>query len=391
MRVPYLPAAIALELSRVARRAEVVRFKTRPKALSICIMLVLFSMTARAECPSSIQPRYNAINLRLDNDVFVRTDHDYTHGMSVALATGQSTGTDHLDCLEGPALGFTSLARKLDADFWREDALSPSSRNHVLWLGQWIYTPRDPQRQDLVATDRPYAGLLMGGFAWNRRRTAPDGQVQVLDSRILGLGFMGPVSLGHTLHVLSHHLTDSEKFRGWGHQVRTEPAFMIGADRAWQHQLGHVTDSGWSGDLTPGIGFRLGNAETSGILSLQARWGSNLPLALAVHPLSKGADGRMAVTATVPERSVDFGIYGFVLGEFKVVAWDFSLDGNWFGSGHKVQRKPWRARAALGFGVQTRLRQHIVRISLMRVLSTRHFAGQASPHGYGALTIELPW
>src|SRR3546814_3930883 len=74
-----------------------------------------------------------------------------------------------------------------------------------------MYTPEDGTRTDLVTDDRPYAGLLYAGVAWNRRLRPTDASYEVLDVRELTLGVIGPWSLARESQDLVHDVRRSEE------------------------------------------------------------------------------------------------------------------------------------------------------------------------------------
>src|SRR5690606_24837863 len=101
------------------------------------------------------------------------------------------------------------------------------TQNVVARFGQSMYTPEDRTRTDLIADDRPYAGLLHMGLAWNRRVHQPGAPHEMLDTRELTLGVIGPWSLARQSQNLVHDLRGIERFRGWDNQLHNEPAFQV--------------------------------------------------------------------------------------------------------------------------------------------------------------------
>ena len=83
------------------------------------------------------------------------------------------------------------------------------------------------------------------------------------------------------------------------------------------------------------------------------------------------------------------GIHLFGTLEAKLVAHDFSLDGNLFRSSHEVTRRPWVAQAAVGFSAQGLVAGHGVKLAAMRVYRTREFEEQTSRHAYGSVALSL--
>src|SRR5690606_34242122 len=96
-------------------------------------------------------------------------------------------------------------------------------------------------------------------------------------------------------------------------------------------------------------GLRLGNIETSAAAGIEGRIGWNLPNDFGSYPIRPSAENRppsaavsRARTSTEPDAARDLtGAHFFGTIETKLVAWDFSLDGNLFHSSHHVTRRPW--------------------------------------------------
>jgi hypothetical protein len=61
----------------------------------------------------------------------------------------------------------------------------------VVKFGQSMFTPKDPTQTALILDDRPYAGLLYVGMAWNGRQHTPQNNTEILDTREITLGVIG--------------------------------------------------------------------------------------------------------------------------------------------------------------------------------------------------------
>lgn len=126
---------------------------------------------------------FRGFSARLENDLFADTDRYYTNGVSLTLVSKDLPATFDPRCLPWPVQVQAALIEHFDPDFWRDGDQVARSQNVVLRLGQSIYTPGDRSRTDLILNDRPYAGLLYLGLAWNRRRHDPRTNSETLDTR----------------------------------------------------------------------------------------------------------------------------------------------------------------------------------------------------------------
>lgn len=327
-------------------------------------------------------------SLRVENDLFLDTDRDYTSGVALSLTSLSIDGPLDIDCLPLWAGSFARGIRAIDKQFWTDQSRERIRQNIVLRLGQAMYTPRDGAAQDLLRADRPYAGLLMMGIAWNRRWVDSNNGLQVLDTRELGLGMIGPASLAEQSQNWIHDRIGSERLRGWRNQLGNEPAVLISAERKEKSSVTPSQPFGW--DWITGRGLRLGNVESSLVGSIEGRFGWHLPDDFGSYPIRPGADNRP------PSRQGDSplknrGIYGFALLEAKALAWDFSLDGNMLRDSHRVERKPLQAQVALGMSGHGVLIDQPFKLTLMRVWRSKEFSGQVGEHGFVSLMVSTEW
>ncbi|MFA7317782.1 MAG: lipid A-modifier LpxR family protein [Sulfuricella sp.] len=75
--------------------------------------------------------------------------------------------------------------------------------------------------------------------------------------------------------------------------------------------------------------------------------------------------------------------------ETKLVAHDFSLDGNLFRSSHSVTRRPWVAHAAVGVSAHGLVAGHGVKLAVMRVYRSREFEEQGPNQAYGSVALSI--
>lgn len=289
----------------------------------------------------------------------------------------------------------------MNPDFW-SDAENPAyTQNVVFKFGQSMFTPKDSARTDLILDDRPYAGLLYMGLSWNRRKHEPQTNLEILDTREITLGVIGPWSLAEQSQNVVHDAIGSERFLGWQHQLKNEPAIQLAFDRKFRdyRETGAIIP-GFSADSIRSLELRLGNIETSATLGIEGRIGWNLPNDFGSYPIRPGAENRPPSAASIHSKANDAntaaskpqpGIHLFGMLETKFVAYDFSLDGNLFRSSHSVTRRPWVAQAAVGISAQGILAGRGVKLAVMRVYRTREFEEQSTNqvHGSIALSIEF--
>ncbi|HEX2529842.1 MAG TPA: lipid A deacylase LpxR family protein, partial [Burkholderiaceae bacterium] len=263
-------------------------------------------------------------------------------------------------------------------------------------FGQSMYTPEDYARTDLIEDDRPYAGLLYLGMAWNRRRPAQESTTEILDTRELTLGVIGPASLAHEAQDIVHDLKGVEKFRGWDNQLHNEPALQVAMERKFRTYRGTgAVIPGFSSDLIRSLGLHLGNIETAATMGIEGRVGWNMPNDFGSYPIKPGAENRPPSAAIHDDSTQSSaarprsGIHLFSTLEAKLVGYDFSLDGNLFKSSHQVTRRPLVAQASIGISIQSLIAGHGVRLASMWVHRTREFKEQSENHSFGSVALSI--
>ena len=340
--------------------------------------------------------RWRGGTVRLENDLFAGTDGNYTNGVAMTLVSHDMDDRLRPDCLPQPLGLYTRFLGWVDPGFERGTGAEPASQNVVVRFGQAMYTPEDKTRTDLIRDDRPYAGLLYLGLAWNRRSRPQDAGYEMLDSRELTLGVIGPWSLAEHSQDLVHKVRGIERFRGWDNQLRNEPAFQLALERKFKPYADGAIQPGWGSDVIGSYALRVGNIETAASTGLELRMGWNIPNDFGSYPIRPGGENRPPSAATrlrtTQPQSAGAprpGAHLFVNLDAKAVAWDFSLDGNVFRTSHRVSRRPWVAQAAIGISSQWLVAGHGIRLALMRVWRTREFDEQAGHHAFGSIALSL--
>ena len=343
--------------------------------------------------------RFRGATARLENDLFADTDQNYTSGVAFTAVSHDIVGKLNLACLPAAVRLHAALISYLDAGFWADADNPAHAQNVVVKFGQSMFTPRDSTRTDLIPDDRPYAGLLYVGMSWNRRKHQPHNNTEVLDTREITLGVIGPLALAQPAQDLIHDAIGAERFQGWGNQLRNEPAVQMALDRKFKtYQGAGAIQPGFSADYIRSIGLQLGNIETSGTVGIEGRIGWNIPNDFGTYPIRPGAENRPPSAASIhggdskgasQSTRPRAGIHLFGTLETKLVLHDFSLDGNLFESSHSVTRSPWVAQAAIGLSAQSPVAGHGVKLAVMRVWRTREFEEQGSSHAYGSVTLSL--
>lgn len=355
--------------------------------------------TEAPACSAQNTIRFRGLTARLENDLFADTDQNYTNGVAFTAVSHDMVGKLRPECLPAPVRLQAELIRYLNPGFW-SDADNPAhAQNVVVKFGQAMFTPKDFARTDLITDDRPYAGLLYVGMSWNRRKHETQSEIEMLDTREITLGVIGPMSLARQTQNIIHNIKAIDKFEGWSNQLGNEPALQVALDQKFKTYQGPgAIAPGFSTDLIRSLGLQLGNIETSATVGIEGRVGWNIPNDFGTYPIRPGAENRPPSVASIhggDGKSSQYltrpqaGIHLFGTVETRLVLHDFSLDGNLFQSSHSVTRKPWIAQAAVGLSAQSPLAGRGVKLALMRVWRTREFEEQGPSHAYGSVSLSM--
>ena len=355
--------------------------------------------TEAPACSAQNTIRFRGLTARLENDLFADTDQNYTNGVAFTAVSHDMVGKLRPECLPAPVRLQAELIRYLNPGFW-SDADNPAhAQNVVVKFGQAMFTPKDFARTDLITDDRPYAGLLYVGMSWNRRKHETQSEIEMLDTREITLGVIGPMSLARQTQNIIHNIKAIDKFEGWSNQLGNEPALQMALDQKFKTYQGPgAIAPGFSADFIRSLGLQLGNIETSATVGIEGRVGWNIPNDFGTYPIRPGAENRPPSVASIHGGDgkgsqyltrPQAGIHLFGTVETRLVLHDFSLDGNLFQSSHSVTRKPWIAQAAVGLSAQSPLAGRGVKLALMRVWRTREFEEQGPSHAYGSVSLSM--
>lgn len=354
---------------------------------------------SRNGCKANEMIKFRGGTVRLENDVFIGTDQNYTNGIAVTAVSYDIAGKLRAECMPVPARLQAELITFLNPGFWSEAENPANTQNVVVKFGQSMYTPKDLVRTDLIPNDRPYAGLLYVGMSWNRRKSNPQSSLEMMDTREITAGVIGPWSFAEQSQNTVHDAIGSARFQGWQNQLKNEPALQLAAERKYKGYRGSgLNTPGFSTDSIGSLGVRLGNIETSASVVVEGRIGWNIPNDFGSYTIRPGAENRAPTAPSTQGVSSDLhqelvnarsGIHLFGTLETKLVAHDFSLDGNLFQASHRVTRRPWVAQAAAGISINGAMAGHGYKLAVMRAYRTLEYEEQETNEAYGSVALSM--
>lgn len=340
--------------------------------LAVAALLPPAATAAAEQCDADrLRASPPALNFRVDNDLLGNggQDQGYTNGALITLVS-----PDLKDYTQDPCL--PRLARwlndRLDARHARQSA---DQKNMVFGIGQALYTPKDWTRRDVVADDRPYAGIVMARFGYNLRYG------DALHTTQLQVGMVGPLAFGKEVQDTVHDAVGVQRFAGWHHQLHNEPLVGLLHERMTKRPAAPLGATGLYWDAIGHWGGTLGNAFSHANAGAEIRIGWHLPDDFGSTPLRPAGENTAPGGAA---RSRRLSGHVFMTSDARWVLRDITLDGNTFASGHRVDKK--RVVGEAGYGlVVSRGRW---KFALARYYRSREFDTQEYAPRFGSFTVS---
>ncbi len=161
---------------------------------------------------------YLFFSISFDNDIFDNTDYYYTNGLSFEVVH--------------PLLQLSPLSQ----------ALLPLSRKSINYYGirlvQNIYTPIDPENNNIQYGDRPFASYLY--ISHEKISTEPERGIKLTSS--LDLGIIGPDAFGGVVQGTIHEKDPV----GWAYQISNDVVINYNAEFKKRLLYGRMIEAGTS-------------------------------------------------------------------------------------------------------------------------------------------------
>lgn len=312
------------------------------------------------------------VNFYLENDLFANQDQGYTNGVRLSFVSPNLVDYTNDPCL--PRAG-----RWLNRFLRRITDTKHDQQNMVFTIGHAMYTPKDYTRSDLIVDDRPYAGWLYLGVAYNARIG------DHLRTTELNLGIVGPSAMAEEAQDFIHHLRGFPRFSGWDNQLRDEVGVKLTHERKrrWPERDPEYMAERWQWDAITYYGGSVGNVATHLAGGAEIRFGYSLPDDFGTSPARPGGDNN-APGGSGQRWHSRMGAHVFLSGGGRLVARDIFLDGNTFKDSHSVDKKYAVAEAAAGVAVMV----GDVKVAYSRYFRTREFDGQDERPSYGSFSVS---
>jgi len=320
--------------------------------LVICALLYVPSISYAED-----NSRNGIFSIVVENDIY-QSDRYYTNGVKLSWLT-ESDDIPNWVTKAASHFPLFPIDSDLRANFT---------------LGQNMYTPADIKLENPPRNDRPYAGWLYGSVGL----IAETGNR--LDQLELTIGAIGPNTFAEETQKTVHQLIGSDEPQGWDTQLSNE----IGVILMYQRSLRSYVSESFLGvpfDITPNIGFSLGNVYTYANAGAVLRYGLHLPMDYGPPRIQPSLPGSGFF---VPQKKL--GWYLFAGFDGRAVARNIFLDGNTFAKSRSVEKEPLVLDVQAGIAVV----KGNIRISYINVIRTKEFEHQkSSGQSFGTVSLSV--
>lgn len=315
----------------------------------------------------------DVFNFYYENDLFAGTDNNYTSGMKFSWVSANLEDYIHDPCLPLWVRQLNRISEMVQPGAF-------DSRNMVVSAGQAMYTPTDRTRSDLIKNDRPYAGWLYLGLAYNARNE------RQMDAVEINVGMVGPASLARPAQNLIHDWRGIDRFNGWDNQLNNELGIQLVKERK-NRVLSISNPGGPKIDAITHYGFSFGNVKTYLNAGFEVRMGTYLPNDFGTSPIRPASDSNAPLPVNASRRLADGGVHVFVSVDSRAVARNIFLDGNTFSNSHSVSKRYFVGDVAAGIAWQWAGGK----ITYAHYLRSEEFRGQRGPQNFGSITLSLEY
>ncbi len=298
-------------------------------------------------------------NLYFENDLFSRTDSQYSSGEKFNLIY-------RVEKAQNP------LYHLLFLNYGDVDVYISFS------LVNQIYTPEDLNVTELIVDDRPYTGWTYVEVALHKSSNAH------LRSLYLQVGYIGPRSKSEQIQTAIHKMTGSEPPMGWDNQLKNE----IGVNLRYIYKSRFVPQPfyGIETSFIPFVEADLGNISVQASTGISMRIGWNIPKDFGVSSLDTGGEVGIPINGGYNEMLKKAWGFSFNLsGAGSAVIRDIMLDGNSFKTSHSVEKNNFVGY--LGYGFSLRYKKFM--FEYINNVNSKKFVLEEKPHAVG--TVVASW
>jgi len=329
--------------------------KSRILVCSVVLLCAIAPSVTLAD--TTLEDERGTLSFLFENDLFYKTDRDYTNGVELSYTPAVQDTPDFVDGI-ARALPLFSSVGKVRASYA---------------LGQSIFTPSDTRSVIPPATQRPYAGFLYGSLGIS------DDTGSRLDQLSLQIGVTGPSSLASDTQRFVHRVIHDPVPMGWHSQIRGEPGVVLVYSRNVSI-IPRQSVAGLNFDLEPHYGAAVGNIYDYANAGAMARLGFNIPEDYGPHRIEPSLPGSGFFEATGL-----VGAYIFAGADGRAVAHNLFLDGTTGRAIPNIQKNTFVGDFELGAA----LTFEVMQITFTHVIRTKEYRTQPKPDQFGAINVSF--
>jgi lipid A 3-O-deacylase len=304
-------------------------------------------------------PEDGTVSLLFENDLFYKTDRDYSNGVQAAWTSAPE---------DTP--GWAVSTARILPFFEQEGEVRASYA-----LGQNMYTPSNLALTNPPPNQRPYAGFLYAAFGLIDENI----DKSRLDQIELQIGVIGPMSLAEDTQKFIHRLINDRVPQGWHYQLRGEPGVILSYDRSVK-VFPRLTEGPIGFDVEPDFGGAIGNVYDYASAGAMARIGFNLPDDYGPPRIEPSLPG-----SNFFEPQSALGAYIFAGLDGRAIARNLFLDGNSFETSRHVEKIPFVGDAQFGAAIAFRA----FRLTFTHVFRSKEYKTQTAADQFGAINLSF--
>ncbi len=338
----------------------------------VLLLLVMLVVPSAVHADEPLQPAL--LRFSFNNDLFFQKDNKISAGWALQMHTEAQRQWDDLPLLPEFVADWASVRSLLSSDrLYKRAGFS---------LGQIIQTPEDLSRKSFNPDDVPYAGVLalqMSVYAYNDR---------IFHGAELLAGLVGPVAMGEQTQYLVHRLLNNELPQGWQHQLSTELLFNVNMMHKYK-ALRWSAPSGNGADLALNMNAGIGNLFTQLSLSLEMRFGNNMPggFVNAADPVGFSVNHKASLK---PARPSESALYASLILRSSYLERNLFLDGTSFRQSVRVDKQPRVDQWVLGLHYERA--EWGLHLTFLKSTDDIDTSQLQSAHGNEEIgTIEFEW
>ena len=326
-------------------------FRSTPAMLALALTLLIPAMPARAAGASG------TFTTVFENDLFYRTDRDYTNGIEFNWSPVGTAPEQLPEFLANMTPG-----------------LLPRDTTRVNYsLGQLMFTPEDTAVYDPPLTQRPYAGYLYGALALTSVGPGTEEQLRVQ------LGAIGPSSLAADSQDLVHRIRGFALPQGWHTQLRDEPGLVV-SYQVTKEAVSLALPGDFAFDIKANAGGAVGNVFDYASAGAVARIGIDMPNDSGPPQIEPGRP-----SSYYYDPKPDLGAYIFAGIQGRAVARNLFLDGNSFQDSRSVEKENFVGEVSFGGALDFER----FRLSFVHVIRSPEYKTQPGFDQFGTLSLAV--